>query len=174
LTKPSFAKAPAGRCRFARPEFQLLHPWKAGEGNRSLGISSLNSKYKSGATSPKAAKSARMVTRATVCIRVRREKGRAIPQQIFPRKIGTSGTNLLDEPPTVSEAAPKVFPEDEVSVGEELVYEGSDEADRERRPAAAIPISGRNRGANKTLGNALRLGNGLGAAHLLKGQASCA
>ena len=45
-----------------------------------------------------------------------------------------------DERPTVSgTTAPKVLPEDEVPAGERLVYEGTDEADRERRMAAADP-----------------------------------
>lgn len=45
-----------------------------------------------------------------------------------------------DEPPAASgTAAPKVLPEDEVSIAEQLVYEGTDEADRERRIAAADP-----------------------------------
>ena len=45
-----------------------------------------------------------------------------------------------DEPPEAAgHAAPKVKPEDEVSVAEQLVYEGTDEADREQRLAAADP-----------------------------------
>ncbi|MGB8168510.1 MAG: hypothetical protein WCF18_13515 [Chthoniobacteraceae bacterium] len=45
-----------------------------------------------------------------------------------------------DEPPAATgTAAPKVLPEDEVSAAEQLVYEGTDEADRERRMAAADP-----------------------------------
>lgn len=45
-----------------------------------------------------------------------------------------------DEPPAVSGGpVAKVLPEDEVPIGEQLVYEGTDEADRERRIAAADP-----------------------------------
>jgi len=45
-----------------------------------------------------------------------------------------------DTPPTASgEAAPKVLPEDETSAVEELVYEGTDEAYRDRRLASADP-----------------------------------
>ena len=45
-----------------------------------------------------------------------------------------------DEPPSASgAAAPKVLPEDEVSIAEQLVYEGTDEADRDLRLAAADP-----------------------------------
>ena len=45
-----------------------------------------------------------------------------------------------DEPPGASgHAAPKVLPEDYVSAAEQLVYEGTDEADRVRRLAAADP-----------------------------------
>lgn len=45
-----------------------------------------------------------------------------------------------DTPPESSgRAAHKVLPEDEVPAAEELVYEGTDEADRDRRIAAADP-----------------------------------
>lgn len=52
----------------------------------------------------------------------------------------TKDLTAWDEPPAASgTAAPKVLPEDEVSIAEQLVYEGTDEADRERRMAAADP-----------------------------------
>lgn len=45
-----------------------------------------------------------------------------------------------DTPPDAAGgAAPKVQPEDEVSIAEQLVYEGTDEADRTSRQAAADP-----------------------------------
>jgi hypothetical protein len=45
-----------------------------------------------------------------------------------------------DEAPTSSgKAAHKVLPEDEVPAAEQLVYEGTDEADRQSRLAAADP-----------------------------------
>ena len=47
---------------------------------------------------------------------------------VWDEPIGSSGT-----------AAPKVRPDDDVPVGERLVYEGTDEADREQRMAAADP-----------------------------------
>lgn len=47
-----------------------------------------------------------------------------------------------DEPPAATgTAAHKVLPEDEVSIAEQLVYEGTDEADRDLRLAAADPDS---------------------------------
>jgi hypothetical protein len=64
------------------------------------------------------------------------------PTDVTAPELSPTTKDLIewDEPPTASEAAaPKVLPEDEVPVGEELVYEGSDEADRERRMAAADP-----------------------------------
>lgn len=52
----------------------------------------------------------------------------------------TKDLTAWDEPPGASgSAAPKVLPEDEVIIAEQLVYEGADEADRERRMAAADP-----------------------------------
>ncbi len=42
-------------------------------------------------------------------------------------------------PEASGHAAPKVEPEDEAAVDEQLVYEGTDEADRERRLASADP-----------------------------------
>ena len=45
-----------------------------------------------------------------------------------------------DEAPEASgHAVPKILPEDETTVAEELIYEGTDEADRDRRIAAADP-----------------------------------
>lgn len=48
-----------------------------------------------------------------------------------------------DEPPTAhGKAAPKVLPDDDDdTVASQLVYEGTDEAERERRIAAADPDS---------------------------------
>jgi hypothetical protein len=52
----------------------------------------------------------------------------------------TEKLTTWDEPPAASgTTAPKVLPEDEVSAAEQLVYDGTDEADRERRMAAADP-----------------------------------
>jgi hypothetical protein len=52
----------------------------------------------------------------------------------------TEELTTWDEPPAAAgTAAPKVEPEDEVSISEQLVYEGTDEADRELRIAAADP-----------------------------------
>jgi hypothetical protein len=52
----------------------------------------------------------------------------------------TKELTVWDEAPsTLGSAAPKVLPEDEVSIAEQLVYEGTDQADRDRRIAAADP-----------------------------------
>lgn len=52
----------------------------------------------------------------------------------------TKDITTWDDPPTATgSAVPKVVPDDDASVGEELVYEGTDEAERERRMAAADP-----------------------------------
>jgi hypothetical protein len=52
----------------------------------------------------------------------------------------TEAVTEWDQPPAASgTAAPKVEPEDEVSIAEQLVNEGTDEADRDRRIAAADP-----------------------------------
>lgn len=51
-------------------------------------------------------------------------------------------TEWDDAPATHGKAAPKVLPEDDAdedSIASKLVYEGTDEADRERRIAAADP-----------------------------------
>lgn len=53
---------------------------------------------------------------------------------------GTENMVAWDESPESSgHAAPKVPMEDEVAPGEQLVYEGLEEADREQRIAAADP-----------------------------------
>ena len=52
----------------------------------------------------------------------------------------TKELTVWDEPVSASgKSAPKVLPEDEATIAEQLVYEGTDEADRERRIAAADP-----------------------------------
>jgi hypothetical protein len=52
----------------------------------------------------------------------------------------TKDLTAWDEAPTsAGTAAPKVVPEDEAAVEEQLVDEGVDEAERERRMAAADP-----------------------------------
>jgi hypothetical protein len=52
----------------------------------------------------------------------------------------TKGLVEWDTPPDATgHAAPKVAPEDETSIAEQLVYEGTDEADRDRRIAATDP-----------------------------------
>ncbi len=52
----------------------------------------------------------------------------------------TKDLTAWDDPPTASgTTAPKVEPEDEVPIAEQLVYEGTDEADRDLRMAAADP-----------------------------------
>lgn len=53
---------------------------------------------------------------------------------------GTKELVVWDEAPGSSgSATPTVRPDDEAPIGERLVYEGTDEADRERRMAAADP-----------------------------------
>jgi hypothetical protein len=52
----------------------------------------------------------------------------------------TKGLMAWDEPPEAAgHEAPTVKPEDETSIAERLVYEGTDEADRDRRIAAEDP-----------------------------------
>jgi|GEM_PF-1456221 len=52
----------------------------------------------------------------------------------------TKDLTAWDEPPAASgTVAPKVRPDDDVSIAEQLVYEGTDEADRDLRLAAADP-----------------------------------
>ena len=48
-------------------------------------------------------------------------------------------TEWDDAPAAHGSAAPKVIEDDENSIGEKLVYEGTDEAERERRLADADP-----------------------------------
>lgn len=48
-------------------------------------------------------------------------------------------TSWDEVPSSAGSAAPRVRPEDETPVAERLVYEGVDEAERERRMAAADP-----------------------------------
>lgn len=64
------------------------------------------------------------------------------PTDVTPPELSEQTKELTawDEPPAASgTAAPRVLPEDEVSIAERLVFEGTDEADRERRMAAADP-----------------------------------
>ena len=64
------------------------------------------------------------------------------PTDVTPPELNEQTKNLTvwDEPPGASGSeAPRALPEDEVSIAEQLVYEGTDEADRERRMAAADP-----------------------------------
>ncbi|HEY5953561.1 MAG TPA: hypothetical protein VIT18_04300 [Terrimicrobiaceae bacterium] len=62
------------------------------------------------------------------------------PTDFTAPELSSATKDLIewDEPPTASgTAAP--LPEDDVPAAEQLVYEGADEADRERRIAAADP-----------------------------------
>ena len=64
------------------------------------------------------------------------------PTDVTPPELNPQTENLTewDEAPASSgSAAPRVMPEDETSIAEQLVNEGTDEADRERRLAAADP-----------------------------------
>ena len=64
------------------------------------------------------------------------------PTDVTPPELDSHTKNLTawDEAPSASgTAAPRVLPEDETSIAEQLVYEGTDEADRDRRLAAADP-----------------------------------
>jgi hypothetical protein len=64
------------------------------------------------------------------------------PTSFVPPEVNEQTEELTewDEPTTVAgSAAPKVLPEDEVPVAEQLVNEGTDEADRDLRIAAADP-----------------------------------
>ena len=64
------------------------------------------------------------------------------PTDLTPPELSAQTQNLTewDAPPASSGiATPKVVPEDETSIAEQLVEEGTDEADRERRLAAADP-----------------------------------
>ena len=64
------------------------------------------------------------------------------PTDVTPSELSEQTKELTawDEPPGASGTeAPRVVPEDEVSIAEQLVNEGTDEAERERRMAAADP-----------------------------------
>lgn len=64
------------------------------------------------------------------------------PTDVTAPELSAATKDLVewDSPPeSTGHAAPKVTPEDETSIAEELVYEGTDEADRDRRIAAADP-----------------------------------
>jgi hypothetical protein len=64
------------------------------------------------------------------------------PTNVTPPELNDDTRELTtwdEAPASAGGAAPKVLPEDEVSAAEQLVYEGTDEADRERRMAAADP-----------------------------------
>ncbi len=64
------------------------------------------------------------------------------PTDVTAPELTEETKNLVewDEAPASSgTTALRVVPEDEVSIAEQLVYEGTDEADRERRLAAADP-----------------------------------
>jgi hypothetical protein len=64
------------------------------------------------------------------------------PTDVTAPELSPATKDLIewDEPPNAAgTATPKVLPEDEIPIGEQLVYEGTDEADRERRMAAADP-----------------------------------
>jgi hypothetical protein len=64
------------------------------------------------------------------------------PTDVNPPELNPQTKNLTawDEAPTsAGTAAPRVVPDDETSIAEQVVYEGTDEADRDRRLAAADP-----------------------------------
>lgn len=64
------------------------------------------------------------------------------PTDVTPPELSGQTKELTewDQPPTASGTeTPKVLPEDEVSIAEQLVYEGTDEADRDLRMAASDP-----------------------------------
>ncbi|MEA3212384.1 MAG: hypothetical protein QOE70_5441 [Chthoniobacter sp.] len=64
------------------------------------------------------------------------------PTDVTPLELDPQTENLIvwDEAPTsAGTAAPRVLPEDETPIAEQLVYEGTDQADRDRRLAAADP-----------------------------------
>ncbi len=59
------------------------------------------------------------------------------PPELDPQ---TENLTAWDEAPSAAgTAAPRVVPDDETSVAEQLVNEGTDEAERDRRLAAADP-----------------------------------
>ena len=64
------------------------------------------------------------------------------PTDVTPPELNSQTENLTawDEAlGSAGTAAPRMVPEDETSIAEHLVYEGTDEADRDRRLAAADP-----------------------------------
>jgi hypothetical protein len=64
------------------------------------------------------------------------------PTEIRPPEVDPQAEALTawDEPPSAKGIeAPKILPEDEATVAEQLVTEGADEADREQRMASADP-----------------------------------
>jgi hypothetical protein len=64
------------------------------------------------------------------------------PTDVTPPELDPRTENLTawdEAPASAGTAAPRVVPEDETSIAEQLVYEGTDEADRDRRLAAADP-----------------------------------
>jgi hypothetical protein len=64
------------------------------------------------------------------------------PTDVTPPELDDRTKELTEwdaAPASSGGASPKLLPEDETSVVEQLVYEGTDEADRERRIAAADP-----------------------------------
>ena len=64
------------------------------------------------------------------------------PTEVKAPELSEQTKELIawDEPPgATGHAAPTVNPEDETSIAEQLINEGTDEADRERRIAAEDP-----------------------------------
>jgi hypothetical protein len=64
------------------------------------------------------------------------------PTDVVAPELNAKTENLTewdDAPESHGTAAPKITPDDDDSVASKLVYEGTDEADRERRMAAADP-----------------------------------
>jgi hypothetical protein len=64
------------------------------------------------------------------------------PTDITAPELNEQSKDLTawDDPPAASGTiVPRVLPEDETSAAEQLVYEGTDEADRVQRLAAADP-----------------------------------
>jgi hypothetical protein len=64
------------------------------------------------------------------------------PTDVLAPELDAKTKNLVtwDESPAESgKAAPKVRPDDDTSIAEQLVYEGTDEADRDSRIAAVDP-----------------------------------
>lgn len=64
------------------------------------------------------------------------------PTDVTAPELSDRTKNLTewdDVPEAHGTAAPKVAPDDEDTIASQLVYEGTDEAERERRMAAADP-----------------------------------